>query len=95
MARICRRGYRQGYLSSVPEHTVRVRIAGDDAFLTVKGLTTRNSRLEFEYSIPLADAEQLLDLCDGPLVEKTRFEIPYASSNAHVPGRVPCNVGIA
>jgi len=70
--------YRQGYLSKDPERTVRVRIAGDDAFLTVKGLTTGNSRPEFEYRIPLADAEAMLGLCEGPLVEKTRFEIPHA-----------------
>jgi CYTH domain-containing protein len=70
--------YRQGYLSTVPERTVRVRTAGNAAFLTIKGLTTGNSRLEFEYSIPLADAEQMLAMCDGPLIEKTRFEIPHA-----------------
>jgi adenylate cyclase len=86
--------YRQGYLSSVPEHTVRVRIAGNEAFLTVKGLTTRNSRLEFEYSIPLADAEQLLDLCDGPLVEKTRFEIPYAGKTWQVDEYLGDNRGL-
>jgi CYTH domain-containing protein len=70
--------YRQGYLSSVPERTVRVRVAGDRAYLTVKGLTTKNSRQEFEFPIPTADAEQLLAMCDRPLVEKTRYEIPYA-----------------
>ena len=70
--------YRQGYLSTVPERIVRVRTAGAEAFLTVKGPTTDNSRLEFEYHIPLADAEQMLALCEGPLVEKTRFEIPHA-----------------
>ena len=48
--------YRQGYLSSVKERVVRVRIAGDRGFLTIKGLTTGVSRLEFEYPIPLADA---------------------------------------
>jgi adenylate cyclase len=70
--------YRQGYLCTVPERTVRVRTAGNNAFLTVKGLTTNNSRLEFEYPIPLSDAAEMLALCDGPLVEKIRYEIPYA-----------------
>ncbi len=67
---------RQGYLSSVKERIVRVRIAGSAAFLTVKGLTgDLITRLEFEYSIPLADATILLDrLCERPLVEKTRHE---------------------
>ncbi|MGP0059037.1 MAG: CYTH domain-containing protein [Beijerinckiaceae bacterium] len=67
---------RQGYLSSVKERVVRVRIAGSDAFLTVKGLTDNLiTRWEFEYSIPIADATILLDrLCERPLVEKTRHE---------------------
>jgi len=64
---------RQGYLSSAKHCAVRVRIAGDDAFLTVKGVTNGVSRLEFEYAIPRADAEALLaQLCAPPLVEKTR-----------------------
>ena len=70
--------YRQGYLSIAPERTVRVRVAGEVAYLTIKGLTTNNSRLEFEYSIPLADSEQMLAFCQGPLIEKKRFEIPHA-----------------
>jgi CYTH domain-containing protein len=86
--------YRQGYLSTVPERTVRVRIAGTDAFLTVKGLTTNNSRLEFEYFIPLADAEQLLALCEGPLVEKTRFEIPHAGRTWQVDEYLGDNRGL-
>ncbi|HSI13246.1 MAG TPA: CYTH domain-containing protein [Chthoniobacter sp.] len=76
--------YRQGYLSATPERTVRVRIAGDEAFLTVKGRSVKNSRAEFEYSIPLADAEQMLKLCEGPLVEKTRYEIPHAGKTWQV-----------
>ena len=52
--------YRQGYLSVDPERTVRVRIAGEDAFLTVKGLTRGIERLEFEYLIPVADAAVML-----------------------------------
>lgn len=66
--------YRQGYLSSVKERVVRVRIAGDKGYLTVKGLTTGVTRLEFEYAIPLADASIMLDqLCERPLIEKTRY----------------------
>lgn len=76
--------YRQGYLSVVPERTVRVRIAGDEAFLTVKGRNVKNSRAEFEYPIPLADAEQMLKLCEGPLVEKTRYAIPHAGKTWQV-----------
>lgn len=62
----------QGYLSRAKERTVRVRVAGDRAFLTIKGLTTGASRPEFEYEIPVRDAEELLTLCDGPLVRKRR-----------------------
>ena len=86
--------YRQGYLSTDPERIVRVRTAGDDAFLTVKGLTTGNSRLEFEYPIPFADAEQMLALCKGPLVEKTRFEIPYAGKIWQVDEFLGDNLGL-
>lgn len=64
--------YRQGYLSSHPERTVRVRITDDAAFLTIKGATRGVTRLELEYPIPAADARQLLALCEPPLIEKTR-----------------------
>lgn len=71
--------YRQGYLSSVNERVVRVRIAGDCGFLTIKGLTTGVSRLEFEYPIPLDDATMMLDrLCERPLIEKTRHREIFA-----------------
>lgn len=67
--------YRQGYLSSVEERVVRVRIAGDAAFLTIKGRSDNISRLEFEYPIPVEDAQTQLDLlCERPLIEKTRYE---------------------
>lgn len=69
--------FRQGYLSSARERTVRVRTAGDRGFLTVKGPTSGVTRVEFEYEIPLADAERMLDeLAERPLVEKVRYRIP-------------------
>jgi len=69
--------YRQGYLSTDAERTVRVRTAGGRGFITVKGLTEGTARPEYEYEIPLADADELLDrLCLRPLVEKTRYRIP-------------------
>lgn len=64
--------FSQGYLSRDPARTVRVRIAGDQAFLTIKGATRGATRAEFEYEVPLADARQLLAMCDGPIVEKIR-----------------------
>jgi adenylate cyclase len=68
--------YRQGYLSRGANQTVRVRIAGESAWLTVKGALKGLSRQEFEYSIPVEDAKQLLRLCDG-LIEKTRYKVAY------------------
>lgn len=64
--------FSQGYLSRDPARTVRVRIAGDRAFLTIKGATTGATRAEFEYALPVPDAQQLLALADGPVVEKIR-----------------------
>lgn len=64
--------FSQGYLNRDKERTVRVRLAGEKAFLTVKGLSIGASRAEFEYEIPVSDAEQLLKLSDGPVIEKIR-----------------------
>lgn len=72
--------YRQGYLSSVKERTVRVRTAGEKGFLTVKGITNGVTRSEFEYEIPFADADEMLSgLAEKPLIEKRRFKIPAGS----------------
>jgi adenylate cyclase len=66
--------YRQGYLPSAKERVLRVRIAGEQAFLTIKGPAHGITRLEFEYAIPVADAAIVLDLlCEHPLIEKTRY----------------------
>lgn len=70
--------YRQGYLASETGKTVRVRIAGEQAFLTIKGITQGLARPEFEYPIPLEDAQTMLDtLCELPLIEKVRYKIPW------------------
>ncbi len=68
--------FRQGYLNSTKERVVRVRTMGEAAALTVKGITTGATRLEFEYDIPREDANQLLELCEQPIIEKTRYRIP-------------------
>lgn len=71
--------YRQGYLSAAKGRTVRVRAAGHNAYLTIKGAREGLSRAEFEYEIPLADATYMLDvLCIQPLIEKTRWTLKYA-----------------
>ncbi len=70
--------YRQGYLASGQGCTVRVRVAGEQGYLTIKGATQGISRAEYEYAIPVTDANELLDtLCQRPLVEKTRYRIPW------------------
>ena len=71
--------YRQGYLSTAHERTVRVRIEGERGTLTVKGPSRGATRTEFEYGIPAADALAMLDtLCERPLVEKRRHRVEYA-----------------
>ncbi len=67
----------QGYLSQDPERTVRVRIAGEDAWVTVKGLSRGITRAEFEYPIPVTDARALLDLCLPSVIEKTRHLVRH------------------
>ena len=69
--------YRQGYLSTVKERTVRVRTIDGKGFLTVKGPTIGATRSEYEYEIPAADANEMLDaLCEKPIIEKNRYKIP-------------------
>jgi len=70
--------YCQGYIVAEPGKTVRVRIVGEQGFLTIKGPTQGIARAEFEYSIPGAEARDLLHtLCDRPWIEKTRYRIPH------------------
>lgn len=68
---------RQGYLSTRPERTVRVRVEGAKAALTVKGVNRGAARAEFEYAIPLEDADELLRLCEQPIVEKVRRRVEH------------------
>ncbi|MBW6478270.1 MAG: CYTH domain-containing protein, partial [Bacteroidales bacterium] len=66
---------RQGYLSSVPDRTVRVRVKGESGFITVKGKSNASgvSRFEWEKEIPLHEAEELLKICEPGIIEKTRY----------------------
>ena len=68
---------RQGYLNRNPDRTVRIRVMDDKGFLTVKGRNHGEHRLEFEYEIPLHDAEEILRLSEPGIVEKTRYYVPY------------------
>ncbi|MFN8254552.1 MAG: CYTH domain-containing protein [Bacteroidales bacterium] len=73
----------QGYLSSVPERVVRVRIKGDKAYITIKGPAEHNglSRFEWEKEITIADAEALLPLCEPGTIDKTRYLV---KNGAHI-----------
>ncbi|MDX9929096.1 MAG: CYTH domain-containing protein [Bacteroidales bacterium] len=67
----------QGYLSLVPERTVRVRIKGDKGFLTIKGISNVSgvTRYEWEQEIPVSEADELLKICEPGLIDKTRYEV--------------------
>ncbi|SFV60476.1 hypothetical protein MNB_SV-3-1008 [hydrothermal vent metagenome] len=69
---------KQGYIQTLEHTTVRVRIRNTQAFLTIKGKSVGASRLEFEYSIPLQDAKDMLDaLCQTSVIEKTRYLVEH------------------
>ena len=67
----------QGYLSSVPERTVRVRIKGNAGFITIKGIGNQSgaARFEWEKEIPVQEVEELLPLCEPGVIDKTRYEV--------------------
>jgi len=77
---------KQGYLSKVPERTVRVRIRDNQAFLTIKGKSSVSglSRYEFEKEISLQEAEELLLLCEKGIIEKTRHIIHFEGNTFEV-----------
>lgn len=86
---------RQGYLSSHPSRVVRVRIEGDGAVMTIKGKNVGASRGEWEYPIPMADAQEFLDkLCEQPIIEKYRRRIPYAGFVWEVDEFLGANAGL-
>lgn len=67
----------QGYLNTDPTRTVRVRVADQKAFITIKGKGNESgmSRKEWEYEIPVSEAQQLLDICESGIIDKTRYLI--------------------
>lgn len=69
--------FKQGYISIDPAHTIRVRISDKKAFLTIKGMTKGVERMEYEYQIPVTDAEEMLEnLCKQTIIEKYRYVLP-------------------
>lgn len=73
---------RQGYLPMAGKTVVRVRASGEGAWLTVKGENKGMTRLEFEYPVPISDAEAMLDaLCARPLIEKIRYSVRFSGAD--------------
>lgn len=86
---------RQGYLCSLEERSVRVRVAGDRGTLTIKGRTVGATRAEYEYEIPVGEAEELLnELCERPLIEKTRYLVENADDTWEVDVFAGDNAGL-
>lgn len=71
--------FKQGYACRGSQVTTRIRIAGNQGILTLKGETKGVQRAEFEYTIPIKDAEELIQLCEGGIIEKYRWTIPFQS----------------
>jgi adenylate cyclase len=87
--------YRQGYLNSAKERTVRVRIADARAFLTVKGVTVGATRPEYEYEIPFDEGKAMLDtLAEKPLIEKNRYKIPVSGLTWEIDEFLGDNAGL-
>jgi CYTH domain-containing protein len=86
----------QGYLSSLPDRTVRVRVRGEKGYITVKGLADGSgiARYEWEKEIPVEDARELLKLCEPWPVEKTRYLVPYGGHIIEVDVFHGANIGL-
>lgn len=73
--------FKQGYLSSTKQNSIRVRISDTNAWINIKSAVIGTHRLEYEYEIPLSDAKEILDeLCHKPLIEKQRHYITHANN---------------
>mgnify|MGYP003291312565 CR=1 FL=1 len=76
----------QGYISTDPDRTVRVRVRGDKGFLTIKGRSSLDglSRHEWEKEIPVSEALELMNLCVSGVIDKTRYLVPYGGHTYEV-----------
>lgn len=86
----------QGYLSTVPERSVRVRIIGDQAWLNVKGIgnSTGTTRFEWETEISVKDAAELIKICEPGVIEKFRYVVPFKNHTFEVDEFVGDNSGL-
>ena len=87
--------YRQGYLSTVKERTVRVRTVDNRGTLTIKGISVGATRREYEYEIPAVEADEMIDhLCEKPIIEKNRYKIPIGDVTWEVDEFLGVNEGL-
>jgi len=86
----------QGYLNSAPERTVRVRIKGEQGFLTIKGISNERgtARFEWEKEIPVSEAQTLLALCETGVIDKTRYLVPCGKHTYEVDEFYGDNLGL-
>ena len=75
---------KQGFLSRNPDRTVRVRIRDGKGYITIKGKGTGAAHPEFEYEVPLEDAEQMMLLCEPPIISKTRYIVMHEGNRWEV-----------
>lgn len=85
---------RQGYLSRDPGRTVRIRRKGKHGVITIKGVTSGASRAEWEYEISSADADEMMALCEGPVLDKTRYLVHVAGRTWEVDVFAGANEGL-
>lgn len=86
--------YRQGYITNEPEKTIRVRLTDNSAYLTIKGISTGASRLEYEYEIPQHDAKELLDNFSGSELSKIRYTINFMNKTWEIDEFLGENAGL-
>jgi adenylate cyclase len=86
---------RQGYIANTPRASVRVRLAGELGWLSVKAMTRALARAEYEAAIPAAEADEMLaQLCEGPLIEKWRHIVIYQGSEWEIDEFLGANAGL-
>jgi adenylate cyclase len=85
---------RQGYLAGTDRASVRVRVAGENAWLNVKSARLGASRQEYEYAIPVDHAHELLALCAGPLIDKTRHYVEHGGMTWEIDEFHGANLGL-
>lgn len=86
--------YRQGYLLTDPQKTIRVRVTPTKGFITIKGITVGATRSEYEYEIPLSEAGELLDNFSAAVLSKTRYKIVYKNKTWEVDVFLGDNAGL-